>query len=47
MFKGNIQEFLKMFEIKADINIDEMCGIHFKLTQIPKNVMVGDKPLKH
>lgn len=37
-----------MFQIRSLISIDDLCGIHFKLTHIPRNVfLTKDEHLKH
>ena len=47
MVKQNIFDFIELFQIKSLVSIDDMCGIHFKLTHIPKNVFLNNQPLKH
>lgn len=48
MVKQNIFDFIELFQIRSLISIDDLCGIHFKLTHIPKNVYLSkDEHLKH
>ena len=48
MVKQNIFDFIELFQIRSQISIDDLCGIHFKLTHIPKNVFLSkEEHLKH
>ena len=48
MVKQNIFDFIELFQIRSLISIDDLCGIHFKLTHIPKNMFLSkEEHLKH